>query len=185
MRVPLALAFPATIAAIAIAACGGPQPAPYVNPPAYSSPAPAGALALTQTGQLQSGGTASGYTGVLSWIGGSGTVIVTSSSTPQAATAALVPTGTTTSPNVYYLTLSSAGGATINALPAVELTLATAAVATVQEAQWSGTAWVNVSGATGAPNTASTAVSFPPGTTSIKIAAGGSIYLGFYQGTGP
>jgi hypothetical protein len=192
MRFPLAVSA-AAVVAIAIAACSGGQQPVYTAPPTGSTVASPGALALAGTGQAQSVGTASGTTGTLTYVGGTGTVTASSSATAPAGTTTVSPvdrirveaTTSPTSPNVYYVTISSTAGATLNGLPQVSLTLSTAAVGTFQEAQFSGGTWTNVAGATAVPNSAGTAVTFPPTTKPVTLAAGGSIFLAFYQGTYP
>jgi hypothetical protein len=192
MRFPLAVSA-AAVVAIAIAACSGGQQPAYTPPPPSGGVASPGALALTGYGQSQSTGTASGITGTLTYVGGTGTVTAASSATAPAGTTTVSPvdrirveaTTSPTSPNVYYVTISSTAGATLLGLPQVSLTLATAAVGTFQEAQFSSGTWTNVSGATATTNSAGTAVSFPATKKTVTIAAGGSIYLAFYQGTYP
>jgi hypothetical protein len=192
MRFPLAVSA-AAVVAIAIAACSGGQQPVYTPPPSGSGVASPGALALTGAGQSQSIGTASGITGTLTYVGGTGTVTATSSATAPAGTTTVTPndrvrveaSSSPTSPNVYYVTITSAAGATLVGLPQVTLTLTTAAVGTFQEAQFTSGAWANVSGATGVPNSTNTAWQFPGGKTPITIPAGGSIFLAFYQGNFP
>lgn len=197
MHVRFAIPAAVIVAAVAVAACSGGQPSTYIAPPAAAPTAAAGALALSSSGQTQSAGTASGFTAILTYGGGSGTVTASSSATNPAATTAVTPTdrirvaatSSPTSPNVYYLTISSTAGATLNALPAVNLTLSPAAVGSVQEAEYKNGKWQNIASAAGTPNTSSpagaTSVSFPPLSGAITIPAGGSIYLAFYQGTYP
>ena len=189
MRFPLAVSA-AAIVAVAVAACTGGQPSTYIAPPPAA--APTGALVLSQSAQPQSAGTAGGVTGTLTYVGGTGSVTSASSATAPAGTTTVTPAGrvrveavSATSPNVYYVTISSAAGATLNGLPSIALQLATAAIGTYQEAQFGGGKWTNVSGATATVNSAGTAVEFPPGQTAVTIPAGGSIFLAFYQGNFP
>jgi hypothetical protein len=90
-----------------------------------------------------------------------------------------------TSPQVYYVTLTSTTGATLSGLPQVSLSLNAAAVGTFQEAQYTAGAWANVSGSSATLNSAGTSVVFTMGTTAVTIPANGSIYLAFYQGNYP
>jgi hypothetical protein len=192
MRFPFAVSAAAVIA-IAIAACSGGQQSTYIAPPTGSVATPAsGALALSQNSQAESAGTAGGVTGTLTFVGGSGTVTAASSSTAPAGTTAVTPVdriraqaSSPTSPNVYYVTITSTAGATLNGLPAVALLLSTPAVGTYQEAQFSGGKWTNVAGATSVANGTNTSVQFPPTKTAVTIPAGGSIFLAFYQGNFP
>lgn len=193
MRFPFALSAASVIAVAAIAACSGGQPSTYISPPSSSSVAGPGALALTQVSQTQGAGTAGGVTGTLTYVGGSGTVNLASSATAPAGTTTVTPadrvrveaSSSPTSPNVYYVTISSTAGAVLVGLPAVTLSLATAAIGTYQEARFASSTWTNVAGATAVTNSAGTSVSFPPGKTQITIPAGGAIYLAFYQGNFP
>ena len=193
MRLPLALSAAALIA-MAAAACSGGQSSNYVAPPAAGVAAGSvnGPVTLSTSGTIESAGTANGVTGALTFGPGTGTVTSVSSAFPPAGTSTVVPASrdrvilaSATSPNVYYVTITSPGGATLSGLPAVNLALSTAAVGTYQEAQWNGTAYVNVTGATATTNTADTAVAFPQTTAAITIPANGSIYLAFYQGNYP
>ena len=110
MRFPLAVSA-AAVVAIAIAACSGGQQPVYTPPPSGSVASP-GALALTGYGQAQSIGTASGITGTLTYIGGTGSVTATSRATAPAGTTTVSPndrvrveaSSSPTSPNVYYVT---------------------------------------------------------------------------------
>jgi len=191
MRFPLALSA-AAIVAIAIAACSGSQPSTYVSPPT-GTVAAAGALVLTGASQTQSIGTASGMTGTLTYVGGTGAVTASSSATAPAGTTTVTPadrvrveaSSSPTSPNVYYVSISSTAGALLSGLPAVSLVLTTPPIGTYQEAQWTGTTWANVSGATSIVNSAMTVVDFPAGKSPVTIAAGGALYLAFYQGNFP
>jgi hypothetical protein len=191
MRFPLTL--PAiAIATLAIAACSAGQSVNTVTPPAGSGPI-SGPLSLSGSSLTQSTGTAGGVSGVVTYPGGTGIVAATSSATNPAGTTVVTPsdrarvaaTAGATSPNVYYVTISSTAGATLNGLPAVNLVLSTAAVGTFQEAQFSAGAWANVAGATASPSKDGLSVGFPQGTTTITIPAGGSIFLAFYQGSNP
>jgi hypothetical protein len=191
MRFPLAVSAAAVIA-IAIAACSGGQQPVYTPPPSGGVASP-GALALSGYGQSQSIGTASGITGTLTYVGGSGTVTAASSGTAPAGTTTVTPndrvrveaSSSPTSPNVYYITITSAAGATLSGLPQVNLTLASPAIGTFQEAQFTSGVWTNIAGATAVVNSAGTGVQFPPVNTPVTIAAGGSIYLAIYQGNYP
>jgi hypothetical protein len=190
MRFPF-VASAAIIIAAALAACNGGQATNYVAPPPTGPPA-AGPVTLTGVSTTQGAGTASGITGSLTYVGGTGTVNATSSGTNPTGTTAVAPVDrirvaavSATSATVYYVTISSTAGATLTGLPAVSLLLMTPAVGTFQEARFSAGTWTNVSGATSAANSAGTAVSFPQGATAITIPAGGSIFLAFYQGNFP
>jgi hypothetical protein len=189
MRFPLAVTA-AAIIAVAVAACNAGQPANYIAPPAGGGTT-TGPLALGPTSQTQSAGSANGITGSLSYVGGTGTVTAASSATAPAGTTTVSPAGririsaSATSPTVYYVTISSAAGATLTGLPAIALLLTTPAVGTFQEAQFSKGTWTNVPGATSVTNTAGTAVQFPSTATGVTIPAGGSIFLAFYQGSYP
>ena len=142
--------------------------------------------------QTQAAGTAGGVTGTLTYVGGTGSVTAASSSTAPAGTTTVSPVDrirveastSPTSPNVYYVTITSAAGATLSGLPAVTLSLTTPAIGTFQEAQFSNT-WNNVAGATAVVNSAGTTVEFPPTTKPVTIKAGASLFLAFYQGTLP
>jgi hypothetical protein len=189
MRFPLAVSG-AAIIAIAAAACSGSN-STYIAPPAATT-VTTGAATLGQTAVSVNAGTSSGITGYLTFSGATGTVLVTSSATAPSGTTTVVPADvkrteatSATSPVVYYVTISSTTGATLAGLPAVSLTLPSAAIGTYQEAQYTGTAYTNVSGATASTNTAGTAVSFPQLATPITIKANGSIFLAFYQGNYP
>jgi hypothetical protein len=190
MRFPLAVSA-AAILAIAIAACSGSQSSTYIATPSPAGPATSGPVVLTQNALAQNAGTASGITGTVTYVGGAGTVTATSSSTAPTGTTTVSPAAivrvqaSATSPNVYYLTISSTTGATLTGLPQIDLLLSTAAIGTFQEAQFGGGTWTNIPGATPVVNTAQTAVEFPAGKTAITIAAGGSLYLAFYQGNFP
>ena len=100
-------------------------------------------------------------------------VAAASSATPPAGTIAVTPADrirveaspSATSPNVYYLTISSAAGATLTTLPGVNLTLSAPAVGTYQEAQFSNGKWNNVVTSSSNGNTTgvgATSVSFAP-----------------------
>lgn len=196
MRFPLA-ASAAVIVAVAIAACSGGQPSTYINPPTAAAAAPAaGPLTINGTGQTQSGGSAGGVSSVLTYTGGGGVVTAASSAAPPAGTIAVTPADrirveaspSATSPNVYYLTISSAAGATLTTLPGVNLTLTSPAVGTYQEAQFTNGKWNNVVTSSSNGNTTgvgATSVSFAPSGKAISIPAGGSIFLAFYQGSFP
>lgn len=197
MRLPIALSAAALIA-VAAAACSGGQSSNYVAPPAAGTAQGLSTqpVTLSNNGTIESAGTANGITGALSFGPGSGTVSSIGSATAPGGTSTVVPaaknrivladaTSSPTSPNVYYVTITSPTGATLSGLPAVNLAFSTPAVGTYQEAQWNGTAYANVTGATATVNPSGTAVSFPPTSTPITIKANGSIYLAFYQGTYP
>jgi hypothetical protein len=192
MRFPLAVSAIAVVA-IAVAACTGSPPSTFVTPPVTSA-ASTGAVTLSGGAATQSAGTAGGVTGILTYAGGSGTVTAASSASAPAGTTAVTPqsglrveaTSPPTSPNIYYVTISTTTGATLPALPAVNLTLSTPSVGTYQEAQFLNGKWSNI--AVSASNTANgqgaTSVSFPPG-KSLTLAPGASIFLAFYQGSFP
>jgi hypothetical protein len=192
MRLPFA-ASAAAVIVVAIAACSGGQPSTYVAPPTgAAATGTAGPLTLSQTAQVQSAGTAGGVAGTLTYVGGTGTVTAASSAAAPAGTTTVAPvsrlrvTATSpTSPNVYYVTISSTAGATLSGLPGVSLALSTPAIGTYQEAQFAKGTWTNVPGATSATNTAGTAVQFPSTSTALTIPAGGSVFLAFYQGNFP
>ena len=194
MRLPLAVSAIAVVA-IAVAACTGSPPSTFVTPP-VSSAATTGAATLSGgTSALQSAGTVGAVSGILTYVGGAGTVTAASSASAPAGTTAVTPmsglrveaTSPPTSPNIYYVTITSAAGATLTALPAVNLTLSTPSVGTYQEAQFLNGKWSNIAASTS--NTTSgqgaTSVSFPQGKTVVTIPAGGSVFLAFYQGSFP
>ena len=198
MRVPLAVSA-AALLAVAAAACSGGQATNYVAPPAagsFAAVTAGGPVTLSNTATVESAGTANGITGALTFGAGTGTVTSVSSATAPFGTTTVVPaskrrvvfavaTTSPTSPNVYYVTITSPTGATLSGLPGVSLSFTTPAVGTYQEAEWNGTAYMNVTGATATVNASGTAVSFPAGSTAVTIPANGSIYLAFYQGTYP
>jgi hypothetical protein len=191
MRFPFAVSA-AAVVAIAIAACSGAQSPTFIAPPS-GGPAPTGALALTGAGQTQSAGTAGGVTGILTYVGGQGVVTATSSASAPAGTTTVSPvdrvrveaSSSPTSPNVYYVTISSTAGASLVGTPGVELSLPAAAIGSYQEAQFSGGTWTNINAAAGVTGTGATTVSFGPINKAVTIPAGGSIFLAFYQGTFP
>jgi hypothetical protein len=192
MRFPLAVSA-AAIVAIAVAACTGSSPPNYIPPPTGSVPS-TGAVTLGAATTTSSAGTAGAVTAILTFVGGSGTVTAASSATAPTGTTAVTPADrirveastSPTSPNVYYVTITSAAGATLTGLPGVNLALSTPSVGTFQEAQFGNGKWANVGvSASNAGGAGSTGVSFPQGSTAIAIPAGGSIFLAFYQGTFP
>jgi hypothetical protein len=191
MRFPLAISAAALIG-VAIAACSGGQSSNYIAPPPAAT-ATSGPVALNQSSSAQSlAGSNNVTTAVVTYGAGSGTIAGTSSGTAPAGTTAVTPAGrirlqaiSATSPNVFYVTLTSTTGATLSGLPQVSLALSAAAVGTFQEAQYTSGAWSNVSGSSATLNSAGTSVVFAMGTTPITIPANGSIYLAFYQGNYP
>lgn len=194
MRFPFAVSA-AAVVAIAVAACTGSPPANFIAPPTNAA-ATTAAVTLGGGSATQSAGTSGGVTGILTYVGGSGTVTSASSATAPAGTTAVTPAGairieataSPTSPNVYYVSISSAAGATLSGMPAVNLSLSTPAVGNYQEAQFINGKWSNIAASTSNATGSSfgaTAVSFPQGKAAITIAAGGSIFLAFYQGTFP
>jgi hypothetical protein len=191
MRFPLAVSA-AAIIAIAVAACTASPPPNFVPPPTGSVPS-TGPVTLGAATTTSSAGTAGGVTGLLTFVGGSGPVSPASSSTAPTGTTTVTPadrvrveaSSSPTSPNVYYITITSAAGAKLTGLPGVTLQLSSPAIGTYQEAQFAGGTWTNVPGATAVLNPAGTVVQFPGGNTPVTIPAGGSIFLAFYQGNTP
>jgi hypothetical protein len=183
------MAIGGALVALAFVACNGSSSSTYIAPPSGS--VASGALALGPSASSQAAGTANGITAVLTYPGGTGSVTATSSASAPAGTTTVSPAdlrraqGSATSTVVYYVTISSAAGATLTGLPAAALTLTTAPIGTYQEAQFTGTTWANVSGVTSTVNTAGTAVEFSAGSSAVTIPANGSIYLAFYQGNYP
>jgi hypothetical protein len=193
MRFPLAISA-AALVGVAIAACSGGQTSNYIAPPP-ATVATSGPVTLAQTASAQTlAGSNNVTTGVLTFGSGTGTVTSTSSATAPSGTTAVTPAGririqaatpSPTSPNVFYVTITSAAGATLSGLPQVSLALNTAVIGIYQEAQYTGGVWANVSGSSSTLNSAGTSVVFAMGGTPITIPAGGSIYLAFYQGNYP
>ncbi|MGD0050612.1 MAG: hypothetical protein ABSD03_02185 [Vulcanimicrobiaceae bacterium] len=180
------MAFGTTVlAAAALAACTTSNPNnSYIAPP--SGPVNAGPLALSGTPEQQQLPGADGITGVVTYSGGTGTVTATTSTTAPAATIPVNPSALRRaksgfSQTVFYVTISSQAGATLGGLPGIALVLPSPAATPYEEAQFSGTAWTNVESGSVSGNS----VQFASTNKPITIAAGGALYLAFYQGNNP
>jgi hypothetical protein len=197
------------LCAVIVAACANGGPTASLPPPSNQNPSPTvGITSLNGASVTATLPPTSGITGSIVFPAGNGTIAQSTSVTaPSAVTplsgarsgptiasvsrsaatgsrsvaATLAPSNATP---ILYITLSSAGGASLTAAPAFSLTLPTALTGVVPYlASWSGTAWDAVSTATGSPIAGTlngTAVTVPGGGGGIALLAGQSTYYSVY-----
>jgi len=197
------------VCAIVIAACANGGPTSSLPPPSSQQPSPTvGLTTLSGASVTATLPPASGITGSIVFPAGNGTISQTTSVTaPNGVTplssarsgptvqsvarsvatssrtiaATAVPSDATP---LLYITLSSAGGASLTAAPAFSITLPTALTNVIPYlANWSGTAWDAVSNATGTPIAGTIngkTVTVPGGGGGIALLGGQSTYYSIY-----
>lgn len=195
MRLGWSLLASGAVAAVAlVTACSSSNPNDGLSIPPPSAPATSGPMTLSGQPSTQSlSSSTTSVSGSVTYPGGSGTVTASAGTTAPTGITAVSPVSLlrmaadVTSPTVYYVTITSSTGATLKGIPGVALTISTPWVGptpfVVQEAEWSGTAWVNVVQAS--VNSGGTSIVVAAGTSAITIPANGSLYLAFYQGLYP